>query len=836
MSLIFILSVSAISASDINDNNISSSQSGTPISTNINDLDANTNTDSSQNLNDYVLSDNVKNNDSLSDDTTDTTSNDTNNDASYDKTDTTSNDTNNDASYDKTDTTSDDANNDINENDLKNRKDSLLSENSQNANDDTNTENTNTKINTENNGIASTIDTIISGSNQTILRTNYFSVNLTDINGNSLSNQSVIFNLLNKNYTRTSDENGSAKIKINLLPNSYDVTVYYLGDSTYSPSSANYTISSYQIPVSLKINSARILRGNYFTIYLLDNESKALSNQTVIFNIGNKNYTRTSDKNGSAKIRINLNAGTYKIKVIYAGGEYKGIAKTINLSSYKLATSITPASTSVLKGNKFTITLKDQSGNALSGQNIIFNILGKNYTRTTNSNGNASLTINLKVKNYYNLKVLYKATTSYKASSKTVKLVVTSSTINGQLLVSGKTSTVSGKTYTYSSSNKNTVLVQNGGSLNLKNSTIIKKGDVSSSIAESSDFYGTNAAVLVTAKSKINITDSKIITNATGANAIFASNLASSASGATAYVTNVVINTYKDKSRGLDATYGGKIIAKNVSIYTRGGSCAALATDRGEGIVTVSNSKLYTGVGQKSGSGSPLIYSTGNITVSRTSGISYVSQIACIEGKNSITLTNCNLTGYGKGNRYVNGAYVDLAGVFLYQSMSGDADVGVAKFTASNTNLTIPSASSYYKSAPMFHVTNTAATISLKNCTLSYGSGVLLNASGQSQWGTVGKNGGSVTFTASNMNLNGKIAIDKISSLKLTLTKTKYKGAINPSSSYGTTKVVINSGSTWTLTGNSHISSLSNSGTINYGSYTLYVNGVAYTASNPYKG
>lgn len=301
-------------------------------------------------------------------------------------------------------------------------------------------------------------------------------------------------------------------------------------------------------------------------------------------------------------------------------------------------------------------------------------------------------------------------------------------------------------------------------------------------------------------------------------------------------INNVVINTYKDKSRGLDATYGGKIIADKVTIYTRGGSCAALATDRGEGTVTVTNSKLYTGVGQTSGSGSPLIYSTGTITVSDTIGTSYVSQIACIEGKNSITLTDCDLIGYGKGNRYVNGKYVDLAGVFLYQSMSGDADVGTAKFKATNTKLTIASDSSYYKSAPMFYVTNTAANINLKNCSLSFGSGVLLKAAGQSQWGTSGSNGGSVTFTASNMKLKGKIVIDKISSLKLTLTKTTYKGCINPSSSYGTTKVTINSGSTWTLTGNSHVTSLSNAGTINYGSYTLYVNGVAYTASNPYTG
>ena len=693
-----------------------------------------------------------------------------------------------------------------------------------------------TTIDNEDNTNSETINTQISTNNTKILRTTNFTVSLSDTNGTALANKSVIFNIGSTNYTRNTDENGSANLKINLAANTYDVTVYYLGDETYSPTTANFTIVSYQIPAKVTVKSLKILRGTYFTVYLYDNESNPISGQKVTLTVNGNTYTRTTNSKGAASLKISLSPGSYKMKIVTANGMYKSVTKTVTITSYKLATTITPASRTVYKGNAFTVTLKDSKGNVLSGQKVIFKVNGKTYTKTTNAKGKASLTINLKVKNYYTMKVSYKATTSYKASSKTVKLVVKTKTFYTQLLANGKTVTKKGFTYILSTSNKNTVLVKNGGKLTIVNSNIVKKGDVSSSKAESSDFYGTNAAVLVTAKSTLNISNSKITTNAKGGNAIFVSNLASSKSGATAYVTNVVINTYKDKSRGLDATYGGKIVANKVTIYTRGGSCAALATDRGEGTVIVSNSKLYTGVGQKSGSGSPLIYSTGTITVSKSTGTSYVSQIACIEGKNSITLTDCDFTGYGKGNRYVNGKYIDNAGVFLYQSMSGDADVGTSKFTATNSKLTISSKSSYYKSAPMFYVTNTKANINLKNCTLSYGSGVLLKAGGQSQWGTSGSNGGDVVFTATSMKLNGKIVIDKISSLKLTLTKTTYKGAINPSSSYGTTKVTVNSGSTWTLTGNSHVTSLSNLGTINYGSYTLYVNGVAYTASNPYTG
>ena len=301
-----------------------------------------------------------------------------------------------------------------------------------------------------------------------------------------------------------------------------------------------------------------------------------------------------------------------------------------------------------------------------------------------------------------------------------------------------------------------------------------------------------------------------------------------------ANIENVEITTYSDKSRGLDATYNGIINAKNVIINTNGQSCAALATDRGEGEVHVTNSELNTGVSKQSGRGSPIIYSTGNITVTNSIGTAYVSQIACIEGKNSIELSNCDLSAAAGGNRQDNGEYVDLGGVFIYQSMSGDADVGTSTFTAKDSVLSILSDSDCYESAPMFHVTNTKAIINLEKTELNFGSGTLLDVSGQSQWGTVGSNGGELTFNAKDETLDGNVIVDSISSLNMTLSSTSYVGAINPSDDFGQTDLIIESGSDWTLDGDSHISSLENNGDINYNGHTLYVNGVAYTESNPY--
>jgi hypothetical protein len=292
-----------------------------------------------------------------------------------------------------------------------------------------------------------------------------------------------------------------------------------------------------------------------------------------------------------------------------------------------------------------------------------------------------------------------------------------------------------------------------------------------------------------------------------------------------ANINNVKITTHQDKSRGLDATYGGTIKATNVEINTNGNSCAALATDRGEGNVSVSNSNINTGVDKQSGRGSPLIYSTGNITLSNSQGTSYVSQIACIEGKNSISLDNCQLTGFGEGNRKDGDNYVDLAGIFIYQSMSGDADIGTATFNCKNSDLTIDKESKYYDSVPMFHVTNTKANINLESSEFNFGSGILLDISGQSQWGNVGSNGGDVNLTAQSETLKGDIIVDSISSLNFDLKGSTFEGAIN---STGNATVNVESGSTWTLTGDSNVTALENSGTVNLNGHKLLVNGVEY--------
>ena len=444
-------------------------------------------------------------------------------------------------------------------------------------------------------------------------------------------------------------------------------------------------------------------------------------------------------------------------------------------------------------------------------------------------------------------------------------------------------------------SDLNSILVTNNGKLTLKNSIVNKTGDTATS-GDDADFYGVNSAVLVNTNGTLDISDVEINTNSKGSNGIFVTNSeastssdsgnsgqggdggqppeatggdssqggdggqppempsgegsgeggqapenggadpsgASDVSGTTeATVKNVKITTHSDKSRGLDATYNGIINAENVIINTDGQSCAALATDRGEGQVHVKNSDINTGVSKDSGRGSPLIYSTGNITAENTKGTAYVSQIACIEGKNSIELTDCDLTGYAQGNRQDGDTWVDLGGVFIYQSMSGDADVGTSTFTAKNSKLSIAEDSSVYGEAPMFHVTNTACVINLDNTELNFGSNVFLEVSSQNQWGNTGSNGGVAEVNTDNEKIDGNVIVDSISSLTWNMKNTEFNGAIN---STGNTTVNVEGGSTWTLTGDSSVSDLTLSGNIEYGDYSLTVNGQTYDSSNPFKG
>ena len=345
------------------------------------------------------------------------------------------------------------------------------------------------------------------------------------------------------------------------------------------------------------------------------------------------------------------------------------------------------------------------------------------------------------------------------------------------------------------------------GDVALSDITVEKTGDSS---GDSADFYGINAAVLVSDGATVTIDGAEIITDGAHANGVF-----SYGTDTVVNVANSTITTTGNNSGGLMTTGGGTMHAENVTVNTSGNSSAAIRSDRGGGTVTVEGGS-YT----SQGVGSPAIYSTAEITVSDAEITATTSEAVVIEGGNSVTLNNVAATG---NNAQKNGQSTVKTNVLIYQSMSGDAAGGSSVFTMNGGSMTAGTGA-------MFHVTNVTTTINLTGIAFTYAadSDVFLDAAADA-WGSSGKNGGQVTLNAAAQELVGNMLVDDVSSLSLNLTEgSMYTGAINPEGAAGTVTVTLDATSTWTLTGDSYIDALNgDSANVNMNGYTLYVGGIA---------
>lgn len=342
--------------------------------------------------------------------------------------------------------------------------------------------------------------------------------------------------------------------------------------------------------------------------------------------------------------------------------------------------------------------------------------------------------------------------TSLSQGSATVTIGNKQVTLNGAYIIDGIDATITGGTYTSTETDQNVFLVINGGSLKISNAEIVKTGDAStndsqrtSDVSDDYNFYGINSVILVVGEnSSAEITDCTITSDCSGANAIF------STDSATANVDNVQITTTGNSSRGVYATYNGTINAEHIDITTSGAHCAPIATDRGGGYVTVKNSTV-----QCSGDGSPCIYSTGEITVENVVGTSTGAQAAVIEGKNSITMTNCDFTVSGGNN-----------GVMLYQSMSGDAADSDATTNCSTLTMSGTTIRNNTDGA-MFYITNTTSTVNLNGAnTLECSNGELVSAA-TGRWGNDGSNGGTLTLNIASDTISESVSADDISSVTI---------------------------------------------------------------------
>lgn len=378
---------------------------------------------------------------------------------------------------------------------------------------------------------------------------------------------------------------------------------------------------------------------------------------------------------------------------------------------------------------------------------------------------------------------------------------------------------IDGGEFVSTNSDENAILASGEITSKLFNIKVDKTGD--SDGGDKTSFYGINSAILAKGGANLTIKNAEITTNATGANGVFSYGGSATTNNAASDSTTVniadsTITTSKDNSGGIMTTGGGVMNAENLTINTAGTSSAAIRSDRGGGTVTVDKGTYKT-----TGKGSPAIYSTADITVKNATLVATASEGAIIEGKNSITLENVDLTDT---NNALNGQSTTYKNIFLYQSMSGDAATGEAVFTAKGSKITTNQGDSFY-------VTNTTATINLENNEImnNDATGNFLRIQ-KDAWGNSGSNGGSVTLNMVNQKVSGKIVVDEISLLVMNLSEgSSFEGAIN-SDNEGEVTLTLDKASSITLTGDTYVKSLVNLDTtnsnINLNGYKLYVDGV----------
>lgn len=349
---------------------------------------------------------------------------------------------------------------------------------------------------------------------------------------------------------------------------------------------------------------------------------------------------------------------------------------------------------------------------------------------------------------------------------------------------------------------ENAALVSSGANVTFNNIDITRNSSDSTG-GDNSSFYGVGAVLLAT-DGNAYVKGGTVTTDAAGGAGLFAYG------DGTVYAADTTIKTTQDTSGGIHAAGGGKLYAWDLNVETDGESAAAIRSDRGGGTMVVDGG-TYT----SNGVGSPAVYCTADIAVKDATLTANGSEAVCIEGLNSLHLFNCDLTGNMSDLSQNDSTWT----VILYQSMSGDSEVGNSTFQMDGGTLTS-------KNGGVFYTTNTESDITLKDVDITYNNDneYFLRCTGNNierGWGESGANGADCDFTAISQDMEGSVIWDTISQLDFYMTDgSNLTGAIIDDESFagnggdGYCNVYVSDDSTWTVTGDSTVSKLSNAGTI----------------------
>lgn len=349
---------------------------------------------------------------------------------------------------------------------------------------------------------------------------------------------------------------------------------------------------------------------------------------------------------------------------------------------------------------------------------------------------------------------------------------------------------------------ENAALVSSGANVTFNNVDITRNSSDSTG-GDNSSFYGVGAALLAT-EGNAYVKGGTVTTDAAGGAGLFAYG------DGTVYAADTTIKTTQDTSGGIHAAGGGKLYAWELNVETNGESAAAIRSDRGGGTMVVDGG-TYT----SNGEGSPAVYCTADIAVKDATLTANGSEAVCIEGLNSLHLFDCDLTGNMSDLSQNDSTWT----VILYQSMSGDSEVGNSTFQMDGGTLTS-------QNGGVFYTTNTESDITLNTVDITYNNDneYFLRCTGNNNergWGESGANGADCDFTAISQDMEGDVIWDTISQLDFYMTDgSNLTGVIIDDESFagnggdGYCNVYVNDDSTWTVTGDSTVSTLSNAGTI----------------------
>ena len=332
---------------------------------------------------------------------------------------------------------------------------------------------------------------------------------------------------------------------------------------------------------------------------------------------------------------------------------------------------------------------------------------------------------------------------------------------------------------------------------------IYKTGDLSDDKLEDSKLYGINSAVLIR-KVGAEFIESLILTEAKGAPGLVCTD--GGAATLKAEIYNTEVNTTEDNSTGIIANYNSLVTA-NAIVSTKGNSSPALAIYKGQGKIIADGSKLYT-----EGDESPLAYVYDGEISGGITGIASKSPCAVISKYGGLGCLLSNLhCGAGPYDK------ISQGGIIFYQTDEMTNDKKLANFSAfamtdyyKLSEIEILESSPYYKTAPLFYVTNIGAAISLSGgVKLKYGSNIFLKVD-EGIYGKKGSDGGVVMVILTQQEIEGDIIVSSNSVVDLYLVESKFKGKINTDKKGAAVNISLDEKSEITLTGNSYYTHLLN--------------------------